>query len=43
VIGLSGHGLLELGAYEQFLAGKFEDDALSESALTKSLAGVPEV
>ncbi|MCJ7711945.1 MAG: TrpB-like pyridoxal phosphate-dependent enzyme [Chloroflexi bacterium] len=43
VIGLSGHGLLELGAYEEFLAGKLEDDALSESALTEALAGVPEV
>ena len=43
VIGLSGHGLLELGAYEQFLAGKLADDSLSESALAESLAGVPEI
>jgi len=43
VIGLSGHGLLELGAYEQFLNGKLEDDALSEDALAKSMAGVPEI
>jgi len=43
VIGLSGHGLLELGAYEQYLAGKLEDDPLSEEALAESLAGVPEV
>jgi tryptophan synthase beta chain len=43
VIGLSGHGLLELGAYEQFLNGKLEDDALSEEALAKSMAGVPEI
>lgn len=43
VIGLSGHGLLELGAYEQFLAGKLDDDPLSEEALATSLAGVPVV
>ncbi len=43
VVGLSGHGLLEISAYEQFLAGKLEDDALSEDALATSLAGVPEV
>jgi len=43
VVGLSGHGLLELGAYEQFLAGKLADDALSEDDLKAALAGVPEV
>lgn len=43
VIGLSGHGLLELGAYEQFLAGKLSDDALSEDALAASLATVPQI
>ncbi|HEX7589950.1 MAG TPA: TrpB-like pyridoxal phosphate-dependent enzyme [Demequinaceae bacterium] len=43
VVGLSGHGLLEISAYEQFLAGKLTDDALSESALAASLAAVPEV
>ncbi|HTN59546.1 MAG TPA: TrpB-like pyridoxal-phosphate dependent enzyme, partial [Protaetiibacter sp.] len=43
VVGLSGHGLLELGAYESYLAGKLTDDALSEDALAASLAGVPAV
>lgn len=43
VIGLSGHGLLELGAYEQFLAGRLSDDELSEADLEQSLAGVPVV
>ncbi len=43
VVGLSGHGLLELGAYEQFLAGKLADDPLSESALKESLAAVPAI
>jgi tryptophan synthase beta chain len=43
VIGLSGHGLLELGAYEQYLSGTLEDDPLSEDELRDALAGVPEV
>ncbi len=43
VVGLSGHGLMELGAYDQFLQGKLADDALSEEALKAALAGVPEV
>ncbi|MFC7493389.1 MULTISPECIES: TrpB-like pyridoxal phosphate-dependent enzyme [unclassified Nocardioides] len=43
VIGLSGHGLLELGAYETFLAGTLEDDPLSDDALVEALAGVPQV
>ena len=43
VVGLSGHGLLELGAYESYLAGRLTDDSLSESDLTASLAGVPEI
>lgn len=41
VIGLSGHGLLELGAYESYLAGRLEDDELSDSALAEALAEVP--
>ncbi len=40
---LSGHGLLELGAYDSYLNGRLEDDPLSESDLTASLAGVPVV
>ena len=43
VFGLSGHGLLEVSAYDQFLSGKLDDDALSTEALADSLAGVPEV
>lgn len=38
VIGLSGHGLLELGAYESYLSGHLEDDPLSDEALTAALA-----
>jgi len=43
VIGLSGHGLLELGAYESYLAGRLENDPLSDEDLTASLAGLPQV
>ena len=43
VIGLSGHGLLELGAYAQFLSGSLEDDSLSEDDLQAALATVPEI
>ncbi|MFT4010279.1 MAG: TrpB-like pyridoxal phosphate-dependent enzyme [Nocardioidaceae bacterium] len=43
VIGLSGHGLLELGAYDSYLAGRLEDDPLSDEALAVALANVPVV
>lgn len=43
VIGLSGHGLLELGAYESYLAGELEDDELSDEALSAALAEVLEI
>ena len=43
VILLSGHGLLELGAYDSFLTGAMADDPLSESDLSEALAGVPQV
>ena len=43
VIGLSGHGLMELGAYESFMADRLTDDALSEEALTEALAAVPTI
>jgi len=43
VIGLSGHGLLELGAYDAYLSGRLEDDPLSADALATALAGVPVV
>jgi tryptophan synthase beta chain len=41
VVGLSGHGLLELNAYEQYLAGGLADDALAEDDLTSALGRVP--
>jgi tryptophan synthase beta chain len=43
VVGLSGHGLLELGAYADFLEGHLADDPLSEESLQSALAHVPTV
>lgn len=43
VVGLSGHGLLELGAYATYLSGNLEDDPLSDEALSEALANVPVV
>jgi len=41
VIGLSGHGLLELGAYDAYLGNRLEDDSLSDSAMASAMAAVP--
>ncbi len=41
VVGLSGHGLLELGAYDAYLNGRLEDDPLSDEDLAAALANVP--
>ncbi len=43
VLGLSGHGLLELGAYADFLEDHLADDPLSEDSLQAALAHVPTV
>ncbi|MHB8085197.1 MAG: TrpB-like pyridoxal phosphate-dependent enzyme [Dehalococcoidia bacterium] len=43
VMGLSGHGHFDLGAYEQFLAGKLEAEAYSDENVKKALAQLPKV
>ena len=46
VFGLSGHGLLDLGAYEAFMAGSLQDHALDEGVVEQALetvAGFPAV
>ncbi|MGA2159529.1 MAG: TrpB-like pyridoxal phosphate-dependent enzyme [Dehalococcoidia bacterium] len=43
VMGLSGHGHFDLGAYEQFLAGKLEADAYSDENVKKALSQLPKV
>lgn len=41
VVGVSGHGLLELGAYDTYLGNRLEEDLLSQEALTLAMAAVP--
>jgi tryptophan synthase beta chain len=43
VLGLSGHGHFDLGAYEQFLSGKLEADAYSDESVKKALSQLPKV
>jgi tryptophan synthase beta chain len=40
---LSGHGLCELGGYDQFLAGKLDNPACSQQDLEAALAELPDV
>jgi len=40
---LTGHGLLDLGAYEDYLAGKLVDYDHPEEAIEKSIARLPQV
>jgi tryptophan synthase beta chain len=42
LIGLSGHGHFDLGAYDAFLAGKLEDPEFSEADMAAALARLPE-
>lgn len=43
VFNLSGHGLLDLGAYDAFFAGKLEDYQLPQDVLERNLARLPKV
>ncbi len=43
LIGLSGHGFLDLGAYESYLDGKLVDFALPEDELCAALGELPEI
>ena len=38
---LSGHGHFDLGAYDQYLAGKLEDYAYPEAAVREAMKAVP--
>ena len=40
---LSGHGFLDLSAYEDYLAGRLEDRDYDEEALNRALAELPQV
>ncbi|MEW1749000.1 TrpB-like pyridoxal phosphate-dependent enzyme [Streptomyces angustmyceticus] len=39
---VSGHGLLDLSAYDQYLAGDLEDHAVSDEHIAASLAALPD-
>jgi len=43
VFNFSGHGFLDLAAYDAFLAGKLEDVEFPEAELQRSLAELPKV
>jgi tryptophan synthase beta chain len=43
LIGLSGHGLLDLAAYDAYFSGKLVDYEFPEAEMEKALAAVPEV
>ena len=40
---LTGHGFLDLGAYDAYLSGKLEDYDHPEEAIAASIARLPEV
>jgi tryptophan synthase beta chain len=40
---LSGHGLLDLAAYDQYLTGRLEDYAYPEEKVREALAHIPKV
>ncbi|MBI2886906.1 MAG: TrpB-like pyridoxal-phosphate dependent enzyme, partial [Chloroflexi bacterium] len=40
---LSGHGHFDMGAYDQYLAGKLEDYAYPASKVAEALAALPRV
>ncbi len=39
----SGHGLLDLAAYERYLAGQLQDYSFPQQEMEKALAGLPQV
>jgi len=43
LIGLSGHGYFDLGAYEQYLAGKMQDFEYSKEEVEKAIADLPKI
>ena len=43
VFNLSGHGYLDLSAYDAFLAGKLEDYAYPDAKIQQALQRLPQV
>jgi tryptophan synthase beta chain len=42
LVNISGHGLLDLGAYSRFAAGEIESVTADEASLSKSLSSLEE-
>ncbi|MEU8891470.1 TrpB-like pyridoxal phosphate-dependent enzyme [Streptomyces sp. NPDC048442] len=42
LLNVSGHGLLDLSAYDQYLSGGLQDHRISDSAIAASLAALPD-
>ena len=40
LVNISGHGLLDLGAYQRFAAGEIESVTVDEASLSKSLGAL---
>ncbi len=43
IFNLSGHGFLDLGAYEQYIAGNLEDYQLPEETILRYFADLPQI
>ncbi len=43
LLGLSGHGQLDMGAYDAYLSGNLEDHAYSEEKIREALSRLPKV
>jgi len=43
LFGLSGHGLLDMGAFDAYLGGNLEDHEYPEEAIARSLAELPKI
>jgi len=42
LVGLSGHGHFDLGAYDAYLSGELEDPAFDQASIDAALARLPE-
>ncbi len=42
VFNFSGHGLVDMAAYDQYFSGKLEDYSISDEEIRKNLEGLPQ-
>ncbi len=43
VFNFSGHGLVDMAAYDQYFSGKLEDYSISDEEIRKNLEGLPQM